>query len=115
MSARAEILEWLVQRVTAAVLAICVLVHLGVIVYAVQGGVTAHEIAGRVGGSVAWLAFYSVFIVAVSLHAPIGLRNVLREHTGLGKRSTHWIMAAVCVLILVMGFRAVISIYSLGA
>ena len=113
-SPRAETYEWLAQRVTAAILAVCVVVHLSVIVYAVQGGVTAKEIVGRVGGSVPWLAFYSVFIVAVALHAPIGLRNILREHTGLGRRATHWIMAAATVAILVMGFRAVIGLYGLG-
>lgn len=114
-SARAEILEWFVQRVTGAVLAVCVLVHLAVIVYAVQGGVTSKEIAGRVGGSVPWLAFYSTFVVAVALHAPAGLRNILREHTSLGPRQTHWIMAAVCLAILYMGFRAVLGLYGLGA
>ena len=35
--------------------------------------------------------------------------------TSFGRRTTHWIMAAVCVLILVMGFRAVIGLYGLGA
>ena len=112
---RAETLEWLVQRASAVVLAVCVLVHLAVIVFAVRGGVTTHEIAGRLGGSVPWLMFYSVFVLAVALHAPVGLRNILREHTGLGQRSTHWIMAVVCLFILVMGFRAVIGLYSLGA
>tara|TARA_B100000965_G_scaffold185005_1_gene154457 strand:+ start:555 stop:905 length:351 start_codon:yes stop_codon:yes gene_type:complete len=113
-SARAEILEWLVQRVTAAILAVCVIVHLAVIVIAVQGGVTSKEIVARVGGSVPWLVFYSVFVVSVALHAPVGLRNILREYTSFGRRTTHWIMAAFCVVILVMGFRAVIGLYGLG-
>jgi fumarate reductase subunit C len=112
---RAETLEWLVQRASAAVLAVCVIVHLAVIVIAVQGGVTSKEIVARVGGSVPWLAFYSVFVVAVALHAPAGLRNILREYTALGRRQTHWIMAAVCLAILVMGFRAVVGLYGLGA
>ena len=51
----------------------------------------------------------------MALHAPTGLRNILREYTALGRRATHWIMAAVCVLILVLGFRAVIGLYGLGA
>ncbi len=113
--AKAETLEWLVQRVTAAILAVCVVVHLAVIVIAVQGGVTAAEIVGRVAGSVPWLLFYSVFVIAVALHAPAGLRNILRETTNLGKRQTHWIMALVCGVILVMGFRAVIGLYGLEA
>ena len=111
---RAETLEWLVQRAAGAVLALCVIVHLAVIVIAVQGGVTSKEIVARVGGSIPWLLFYSTFILAVSFHAPAGLRNILREYTSLGRRATHWIMALVCVVIWVMGFRAVFGLYGLG-
>ena len=64
---------------SAAVLAVCVVVHLVTIIYAVQGGLTAAEILARTRGSLAWLAFYSVFVLAVTIHAPIGLRPVLGE------------------------------------
>jgi fumarate reductase subunit C len=48
---------WLLQRASAMVLAVCVVVHLCTIIYAVQGGLTAAEILGRTRGSVCWLAF----------------------------------------------------------
>jgi fumarate reductase subunit D len=51
------------------VLAVCVLVHLATIIYAVQGGLTAAEILGRTRGNHAWLAFYTVFVLAVSVHS----------------------------------------------
>src|SRR5262249_23043860 len=70
---------WLAQRVTAGILAVCVVVHLATIIYAVRGGLTAAEILGRTRGSGAWLAFYMVFVLAVAIHAPIGLRPVLGE------------------------------------
>jgi fumarate reductase subunit C len=69
----------LAQRVTAAILAVCVVVHLATIIYAVQGGLTAAEILGRTRGNGAWLAFYSLFVIAAAIHAPIGLRPVLGE------------------------------------
>ena len=41
VSRRAETLLWVAQRASAAVLALCVLVHLATIIYAVRGGLTA--------------------------------------------------------------------------
>ncbi|MBE9556458.1 MAG: succinate dehydrogenase, partial [Proteobacteria bacterium] len=42
---------YLLQRITAAILAVAVLVHLAVIAYAVQGGLGAEEILSRTRGS----------------------------------------------------------------
>lgn len=70
---------WVAQRVTAAILALCVVVHLATIIYAVQGGLTAAEILGRTRGNTGWLIFYCVFVLAAAVHAPIGLRPVLGE------------------------------------
>ncbi len=72
---------FLAQRATAFVLALAVAVHLGTILYAVRGGLTAAEILGRTHGNIAFLLFYGLFVIAVAIHAPIGLRNVLREWT----------------------------------
>ena len=75
MSAAREVRLWVAQRATAVVLAVCVVVHLATIIYAVRGGLTAAEILARTRGSIAWGAFYSVFVLAAAIHAPIGLRN----------------------------------------
>lgn len=72
---------WLVQRLTAGVLAAAVLVHLVTIVYAVQGGLSAGEILARTRGEIAWLLFYGTFAVAAGVHGAIGLRTVVREWT----------------------------------
>ncbi len=79
MNVKAEAFLWVIQRASAAVLALCVLVHLATLVYAVQGGLTAAEILGRTRGNVGWLAFYLLFVFAITLHVPIGLRAVLGE------------------------------------
>lgn len=110
-SVQLETKLWVWQRLSAAVLGICVIAHLGMIVYAVQDGLTAAEIIGRVSGNVGWLIFYSVFVLAVALHAPIGVRTILKELTSLNARQTHLIMAVLSLVILVMGFRAVIGLF----
>ena len=60
---------WLAQRLSAMVLALCIIVHLVTIVGAVQGGLSAAEIIDRVAGSGVWFAFYAVFVAAVVVHA----------------------------------------------
>ena len=102
---------WLAQRTSAALLALCVTVHLITIVYAVRGGLTAAEIFARTRGSSGWLAFYTVFVVAVAVHAPIGLRPVLTEWLGWRGRSREWFVLAFGVLLLWIGMRAVLVLF----
>ena len=112
---RAETWLWLAQRASAAVLAVAVVVHLAGIIFAVQGGLTAAEVAGRVGGSAAWAAFYGVFVAAAAVHAPIGVRTVLSEMTPM---PASWVNAAAtlfAVVLLGSGFTAVVAVYRLGA
>jgi fumarate reductase subunit C len=93
------------------VLAVCVTVHLVTIVYAVRGGLSAAEIFARTRGSVGWLAFYTVFVLAVAVHAPIGLRPVLTEWLGWRGRSRDVCMALFGLLIAWMGMRAVLVLF----
>ena len=111
-NARVETKLWVWQRLSAAVLAICVIIHLVVIVYAVQDGLTAAEIISRVSGNLLWFAFYSVFVIAIAVHAPIGVRTILNEMTSIGPGPTHMIMATFSIVILAMGFRAVIGLFT---
>jgi fumarate reductase subunit C len=100
------------QRLTAFVLALAVAVHLGTILYAVRGGLTAAEILARTHGNTAFALFYSVFVIAVAIHAPIGLRNVLREWTAWRGRSLDIALALFATLLLVLGLRAVIAVFT---
>ena len=70
---------YLLQRITALIMAPLVIGHLAVMIYAVQGGLSAAEILGRTQGSVPWALFYGTFVVAVSIHASLGLRIIARE------------------------------------
>jgi len=112
MSAKSESMLWVVQRASAAVLGLCVLVHLGTMIYAVRGGLTAAEILSRTRGSAAWLAFYSVFVLAISVHVPIGLRAVLGEWLGWRGAGRAWLLVLFALAIAFTGMRAVIGVFT---
>ena len=103
---------FLAQRATAFVLAAAVAVHLATILYAVRGGLTAAEILARTHGNVAFLIFYGVFVIAVAVHAPVGLRSILREWTRWRGRSLDLALVLFALLLLALGFRAVFAVFS---
>jgi fumarate reductase subunit C len=70
---------YLWQRATAAIMAPLVIVHIAVIIYVSRQGLTAADILSRTHGSVLWAAYYGLFVAAASIHAGIGVRNVLLE------------------------------------
>ena len=111
MTYRNETTLWIAQRASAAVLGLCVLVHLATIVYAVRGGLSAAEILARTQGSAAWLAFYSVFVLAIVVHVPIGLRAVLGEWLGWRSASRDIALLAFAALLAWMGMRAVLGVF----
>ena len=112
MNARAQVWLWIAQRASAAVLAVCVLVHLVLMIYAVRGGLSAAEILGRTRGSTGWLVFYGVFVAAVAVHGPIGLRNILTETFGWRGAGLNLLVAIVGLALLVWGGRAVWAVYA---
>lgn len=101
---------YLLQRASAMLLAPLVLVHLGLILYAIEGGLSAAEILGRTRGSTLWAGFYGLFVIAAALHAPIGLRNILREWTRWRGRSLDLATAGFALLLAVLGLRAVYGV-----
>jgi fumarate reductase subunit C len=98
---------YLWQRLTAALMLPLLLVHLAVIFYAMRKGFSAADILARTRGSVAWAAFYGVFVVVAAVHAPIGLRTVLSEWTPLGARTRDVLAVAFGLVLAVLGLRAV--------
>ncbi len=107
MSARSQVRLWAAQRASAVVLALCVLVHLMTLIYAVRGGLSAAEILARTRGSVTWGAFYSIFVIAVAVHAPIGLRAILHEWLAMRGARLNAVVAIVALVLMVLGLRAV--------
>ena len=111
MNVRTQTLLWVAQRASAAVLGACVLVHLVTMIYAVRGGLSAAEILSRTQGNPAWFAFYSVFVLAIVVHVPIGLRAVLGEWLGWRSPSRDWVLAVVAGFLGTMGMRAVLAVF----
>ena len=111
MSGRAQTMLWLAQRVSAAVLGLCVSVHLATIVYAVRGGLSADEIFARTRGNHAWLAFYVVFVLAAAVHAPIGLRAIAIEWLDWRGRSRDAVLLLFSVVLLWAGLRAALTVF----
>jgi fumarate reductase subunit C len=108
---RAQTTLWLAQRASAAVLGVCVLVHLATIVYAVRGGLSATEILARTRGNHAWLVFYTVFVLAVCVHAPIGLRTIAIEWLGWRGRSRDFVLLLFAALLAWTGIRAALTVF----
>jgi len=102
---------FLAQRLSAAVLAFAVTAHLATIIYAARAGMTAADVLARTHGNVAFFILYVVFVAAVAVHAPIGLRNVLREWTPWRGRSLDVALAAFALILLALGLRATVAVF----
>lgn len=101
---------YMLQRITALIMAPLTLGHIAVMIYAVQGGLTAAEILGRTQGSPFWFLFYGSFVLAVSVHAAIGLRVILHEMAGLKGRSLSVVSWGIAAVLLAMGTQALIAV-----
>lgn len=111
LSAKAETWLWIAQRASAALLALCALVHLVTIIYAVRYGLSGAAILERTRGNAAGLAFYMVFVLAIAVHAPIGLRTLCQEWLGWRSASLNWITAAAALALFVFGLRAAWAVF----
>ena len=107
MSSRTEVWLFIAQRASAFVMAPLVIIHLGTMIYAIQGGLSAQEILARTEGSTLWGAVYGLFVVAVAIHAPIGLRTIIREMTPWTGRTLDVAAILFGAVVIVLGARAV--------
>ena len=111
-SAATQAKLWYAMRMSSMVLAVCVLVHVVTIIYAVRGGLSAAEILNRTHGN--WLigAFYGVFVVACAVHVPLGLAAVAQEWLRWRERTALIAAQIIALAILVLGLRAVYGVIS---
>ncbi len=111
MNIRTQVLLWGAQRISAMVLVLCVAVHLVTMIYAVRNGLSAGEILGRTRGNPAWSGFYALFVAAVAVHAPIGLRTILSETLGWRGRPLDVAVLIFGILLALWGWRAVYAVF----
>lgn len=105
-----DIRLYMAQRITALIMAPLTIGHIAVMIYAIQGGLSTGEILGRTQGSIFWFLFYGSFVVAVSIHAAIGLRVIVHEMTGLKDIPLRVFTWGVGLLLLFMGMQAVMAV-----
>lgn len=101
---------FLTQRLTASLLFPLVLAHLVLMIIAVRHGLSAEAILSRTQGSLWWALFYCTFVIAVSLHAPLGLRNILIEWLSLPDKTANIVAFSVFLLLLYAGLIAVTAV-----
>ena len=106
-NARAAAWRFVLQRGSAAVLALCVVVHVATMIYAVRHGLTADAIVGRMHANAVWPVFYLVFVAAAAIHAPLGIRTVVDEWLGLRGRAVDAALGCFALLLLGAGSYAV--------
>jgi len=110
-AAKFETWLWIAQRASAAVLALCVLVHLATIIYAVHHGLTGAAILARTRGNVGALAFYALYVLAIAVHAPIGLRALCQEWLGWRNNALNWVIGALALALFIFGLRAGAAVF----
>jgi succinate dehydrogenase subunit C len=98
------------QRATAALMVPLVLGHIALIFYASRQGLTAADILSRTRGSIVWAAYYGIFVAAVSIHAAIGVRNILGEWSPLTERRAGQFAIVFGSVLALLGLRAVAAV-----
>jgi fumarate reductase subunit C len=110
----AQARRWYWQRISAMVLAVCVVLHLAGMIWAVRGGLGAAEILARTQGNALFAAFYAVFVLACAVHVPIGLMAIAREWWRWPPAAALWFARGVTAMLVVLGLRAVWGVYAPG-
>ena len=101
---------YLLQRLTAALMVPLIALHIWLIYYATAGGLTAADILSRTRGSTGWGAYYATFVVLASVHAAIGVRNVLADWSRLDEPGLDCVAWLFAVVLMSTGFRAVAAV-----
>jgi fumarate reductase subunit C len=101
---------YMLQRLSAMVMAPLVLGHIAVMIYAIQDGLSAAEILGRTQGSLAWALFYGLFVLAVSIHAAIGLRVIAAETILKNRLALDVLMVVIAGGLALMGLSSVYAV-----
>ena len=101
---------YLIQRLSALLMAPFVLGHLAVMIYAIEGGLSVGEILGRTQDSLIWFLFYGSFVLAVSIHAALGLKVILAEWAGISGQANSVISWVIGLGLLIMGGQAIWSV-----
>jgi fumarate reductase subunit C len=101
---------YMAQRLSALVMAPLVIGHIALMILAARNGLTAGEILARTQGSALWAGYYGLFVLAVSVHAAIGLRTIASETFRWHGRALDLMAIAIAAGLALMGGRAIIAV-----
>ena len=101
---------YMLQRLSAFLMIPFVLVHIVLMIYAIEGGLSASEILGRTRGSTFWGLYYGIFVFLVSLHGSLGLRTILNESSNFSSRTLTALTISVFLFLLLLGFFSVYAV-----
>ena len=101
---------FLLQRLSAALMAPLIVVHIAVIYYATAKGLSADDILSRTRGNPAWGLYYGAFVVLASVHAAIGVRSVLADWSRFDEPGLDCVAWLVGLGLLATGMRAVAAV-----
>ena len=101
---------YMAQRLSALIMAPLTIGHIAVMIYAVQDGLTVSEILSRTQGSISWFMFYGSFVLAVSVHAAIGVRVISFEWCGVRGRVLDVLTGVIFAGLLWLGGIAVLAV-----
>ena len=107
---RAAAWRFVLPRGSAAVLAVRFVGQLATILYAVRYGLTSQAIVARMHADPVWPAFYTLFVIAVAIHAPLGLRAIADEWLSLHGRGTDVVLTIFALVLAGGGLHAVRSL-----
>lgn len=110
ISLRTQARLWWWQRISAMVLACCVFLHIGVMVYAVHGGLSESAILARTRGNWFFGGFYALFVAMCAVHVPIGLLRVAEEWLNWRGKPALIAAGAISLALAILGLRAVCGV-----
>ena len=104
---------YFLQRLTAMIMLPLVIIHIGVMIWAINDGLTAEEILSRTQGSIFWALIYGLFVLAVAIHGSIGFRTISREWFKFSKTMANIASILLLAVLIVMGLKAVYSVVAI--
>ena len=102
MKVSSQAFNWLMQRITALIIAAGLIVHFVVLHFLIERPVTIHKVAERLN-SFGWVLFDSILLLAVVYHALYGCYNIVNDF-----RPSEKVKGFMVVLLWVLGLTAAI-------
>ena len=101
---------YVLQRLTAIAMLPLIATHLILMIFAINGGLTAEEILGRTQGSIGWALFYGSFVLFAAVHGAIGFRTILYEWFIPNSRACSIASITLLIVLIGLGLRAVYAV-----